>query len=127
MVWQGLDRKVEEEPFAAGHAQDRGALAPEPQDLDAIANACFRTYEQPSWPPKEDPSLTDAMKADHPDYGYVQQPNGMWKYALKVDESARPAVTDLIEYGGACLNDLTPDVYSLEHFKVTRVGSKLFG
>ena len=88
---------------------------------EAIAEACLKVYELPPWPPEEDATLTMEMKAEHPDYGYVQQANGLWAYTLIVDESKKPPVMDAVEYGGACLNDLTPDLYSLEMFKVVRV------
>ena len=129
MVWQGIQQQVHATPFSPMH-HDRfkegkngekvmmPAAPPEGQDLEAIASACLRVYDQPPWPPQEDPTLTAAMKADHPDYGYVQQANGLWAYTLIVDESKKPAIMDVVEFGGACLNDLTPDVYSLEMFKV---------
>ncbi len=91
------------------------------QDLAAIAEASLRVYEQPAWPPPEDPTLTPEQKAESDEYGYVQRPNGMWEYARVVDESQKPAVLDVVEYGGACLNDLEPHVYAREMHKVTRV------
>lgn len=130
MVWQGMQQRVQDTPFSPMH-HDRfdgkfgaggiQAAPPEPQNLVAIADACICIYPQPDWPPKEDPSLTPAMKAEHPDYGYVQQASGLWAYTLIVDEEKKPAILDIVEFGGACLNDITPDKYSLEMFKVTRV------
>lgn len=135
MVWQGVLQRVCDTPFSHMHhdrfeegkkGSDGGkvmipAATPEGQDLERIADACFCAYDLPPWPPQEDPTLTQAMKAEHPDYGYVQMPNGLWAYTLIVDEKAKPALIDVVEFGGACLNDLTPDSYSLEMFKVTRV------
>jgi hypothetical protein len=128
MVWQGIPQRVRDTPFSHMHHdkfEEKKAMVPaatpEGQDLERIADACLRVYDLPPWPPQEDPTLTPALKAEHPDYGYVQMPNGLWAYTLIVDEKAKPAIMDVVEFGGACLNDLTPDLYSLEMFKVTRV------
>ena len=64
---------------------------------------------------------SDFDKMHDPSYGYVQLPTGLWDYTLLIDESKKPSIIDVVEWGGACLNHLTPDVYSLEMFKVTRV------
>ena len=111
MTWQGIDRKLNE---AEKEPDDI-------QDLEKIAKKSVKYFDIPPWPPVEDPNMSDFDKMHDDRYGYVQMPNGTWKYTLVVDESKKPSTVDVVEWGGACLNHLTPDVYALEQFKVTRV------
>ena len=111
MTWQGIDVQLDEDEKDPE----------ENQDLERIAKECVEYFDLPAWPPVEDPNMSDFDKMHDPRYGYVELPNGIWKYTLLVDAMAKPSTIDVVEWGGACLNHLTPDVYAMEMFKVTRV------
>ena len=111
MTWQGIDEQLsdfEKEPHQV-------------QDLEQIATDSVKCFDIPPWPPVEDPNMSDFDKMHDDSYGYVQQGDGVWKYTLLVDASKQPSTVDVVEWGGACLNHLTPDIYAMEMFKVTRV------
>lgn len=112
MTWQGIEEKLDEHELDPMGQQ---------QDLEAIARDSIKYYDVPDWPPVADPTMTDAQKMADDNYGYIDNHDGSWSYTLIIDEKKRPPEIDVVEWGGACLNELTPDVYALEMYKVTRV------
>ena len=112
MTWQGIEEKLDEHELDPTGQQ---------QDLEAIARDSIKYYDVPDWPPVADPTMTDAQKMADDNYGYIDNHDGSWSYTLIIDERKRPPEIDVVEWGGACLNELTPDVYALEMYKVTRV------
>jgi hypothetical protein len=112
MTWQGVEGdKLDELELDEDHVQN----------FEQIAEDSIQYFDVPPWPPVADPNMSDFDRMHSPDYGYVELPSGLWEYTLLIDESKKPPIIDVVEWGGACMNHLTPDVYALEMFKVTRV------